>query len=158
MLRTGFYVEETVFAREKREIGVNRIKRLSGSSGDLMLRGLGIMSFCAALVVVVFFSLDYAANLLFGFPILAGRVADSLPIFDSDDGSGFPLASILSDIVYLMFNDPLVLTVLTGVVLLVYPIGRMAWFLCYVDLRIRRDLWDVELEFARHASRLAEEQ
>jgi hypothetical protein len=31
---------------------------------------------------------------------------------------------------------------------------RLAWLFAYVDVRIRRDLWDLELQFVQEARRL----
>lgn len=159
MLRTGFFIEQAWFGGGQSERDTNRANRLLRvASGDLLIRGCAIASFCALLVVVVFFLLDYAADTLFGFPILVGRIAESLPLGEGIGGTGFELSAVLSDMLYLGWSDPRVLTTLTGVVLLVYTIGRLAWFFCYVDVRVRHDLWDVQLEFTRHASRLEKGQ
>jgi len=53
-------------------------------------------------------------------------------------------------------TDPRLLTVLTATALLAYPMTRIAWFLCYIDLRVRRDCWDLELGLTREAARLRE--
>jgi len=159
MLRTGFFIEQAWFGSEQSERDANRANRLlQAAGGDLLMRACAIVSFCALLVVVVFFLVDYAADILFGFPILVGRIAESLPLGEGFGGSGFDPSAVLSDMFYLGWNDPRVLTTLTGVVLLVYTIGRLAWFFCYVDVQVRQDLWDVQLEFTRHASRLEKEQ
>ena len=39
--------------------------------------------------------------------------------------------------------------------LFAYQIGRLAWFFVYLDARVRRDCWDMELLLAREAKRLA---
>lgn len=54
----------------------------------------------------------------------------------------------------MLWYDPKVVTVLMGVLWLVYPLARMAWFFCYLDQRIRNECWDVELDFRRDARRL----
>ena len=41
-----------------------------------------------------------------------------------------------------------------AVAFLVYPIGRLAWFFCYIDVRVRRDCWDMELSIIQEAERL----
>jgi hypothetical protein len=38
---------------------------------------------------------------------------------------------------------------------LVYPLARLAWFFCYLDARIRREGWDVEIAFRVEARRIA---
>jgi hypothetical protein len=46
------------------------------------------------------------------------------------------------------------MTVLTVTALAAYAIGRLAWFLCYIDVRVRQDCWDLELSMMREAVRL----
>ena len=36
----------------------------------------------------------------------------------------------------------------------IYPVIRLAWMLSYIDLRIRRDCWDVALKIDQEAERL----
>ena len=52
------------------------------------------------------------------------------------------------------WGDPVVVTAVLAVALLVYPIGRLAWFFCYIDVRVRRDCWDMELQMLQEAERL----
>jgi hypothetical protein len=158
MFRTGFLIEQTWFAGEQSERDINRSNRLVREAGsDLLMRGCSIVLFCTMITVVMFFLVDYAANVLFGFPIFVGRIAESLPMGEGIAGSGFEVSAVFSDMFYLAWSDPRVLTTLTGVVLLVYPIGRLAWFFCYIDVQVRKDLWDVQLEITRHANRLERE-
>ena len=35
-----------------------------------------------------------------------------------------------------------------------YQLGRLAWFFVYIDVRVRRDCWDMELLLARESKRL----
>jgi hypothetical protein len=53
-----------------------------------------------------------------------------------------------------MFFDPLVVSALSATAWLVYPLARLAWFFCYLDARIRKEGWDVELAFRIEAGRL----
>ena len=92
------------------------------------------------MVVSLFVLTDMASGTLFGVPVLAGRV------------SGF--AYMLEEITTLMTRDPRVGTVLVAVMWLVYPITRLAWMFCYLDVRIRKEGWDVELNFRVEARRL----
>ncbi len=41
--------------------------------------------------------------------------------------------------------------------LFAYQLGRIAWFFAYVDARVRRDCWDMELLLSREATRLGGE-
>ena len=54
----------------------------------------------------------------------------------------------------LMTTDPRVLAMLTAFILLVYPIGRLAWFFTYIDLRVRLDCWDMELRMTEVSENL----
>ncbi len=54
----------------------------------------------------------------------------------------------------MLFYDPLVVATLCGTLWLVYPIARLAWFFCYLDARIRKEGWDVELAFRIEGRRL----
>jgi hypothetical protein len=129
---------------------------LKEQTGDLLVRSLGITGFCSLLVVVIFFSVDYTLQLLFGFPILVGRVGQSLPPSDRYDGDFEYAMAVIGDAIELSWSDPLVMTILTATVLVIYPIGRLAWFFCYVDVRVRRDLWDRELSLLQARRRIGE--
>jgi len=113
-------------------------------TAELLGRGLAIFLYCLMLGAVLFATLDILMWLLFGEPILLGRLLDAMRAGDA----------AADELGRLLWRDPLVQTALTAVGLLVYPIGRLAWFFCYVDLRVRRDCWDVELEFVQEARRL----
>jgi hypothetical protein len=47
-----------------------------------------------------------------------------------------------------------VVSALSATAWLVYPLARLAWFFCYLDARIRKEGWDVELAFRIEAGRL----
>ena len=50
--------------------------------------------------------------------------------------------------------DPLVTTVIHALLWAFYPLIRIAWFFCYLDVRIQKEGWDVELDFRIEAQRL----
>jgi hypothetical protein len=58
----------------------------------------------------------------------------------------------------LLARDPLVLAALTATALLVYPINRLAWFFCYIDIRVRKDCWDLELRLEKKTRELSAAQ
>lgn len=109
---------------------------LSREYGELVVRGGTILAFCLLIFVVLLLSLDMAAGLMLGRITLFERVATPEQAWR-----------------YLTL-DPFVLTAATAVALLVYPVGRLAWFFCYIDLRVRRDGWDLELLLAQEAAHL----
>lgn len=118
--------------------------RLSDLMNDTFRGLLGnliaLMLLFGIMVSSLFVLTDMASGTLFGFPILAGRV------------SGF--AYMVEEIMTLLTRDPRVGTVLVAVMWLVYPITRLAWMFCYLDVRIRKEGWDVELNFRVEARRL----
>jgi hypothetical protein len=54
----------------------------------------------------------------------------------------------------LLAYDPLLVGALSATWWLVYPLARLAWFFCYLDLRVRKEGWDVEIELRVEARRL----
>lgn len=116
----------------------HRTKNLiSHDFGTLFFRGLWSFFFCYILTLVLFITFDYLSYKLLEFPILIGKIPY---LFDFE-----AIGQSLSNVLLLMTSDPRVLTVLTGFILLVYPIGRLAWFFTFIDLRVHRDCWDMEL-------------
>lgn len=154
--RSGFGIEQLCLHRMEARLHDRQADALLKSqSGDLFLRSFGILTFSALLCVTIFFTID-ACSSYTPWPILLGR----LPQLTSQAGSGEFLLGFLIDLivetVYLMWTDPRVLTTITATAMLVYPAARLAWFLCYVDIRVRLDCWDLELRFSQEATRLRE--
>lgn len=98
--------------------------------------------FFSLAVPILFLLADVALEVLFGFPLYLGRLADSSP-------------SAVEYNLYLILSDPLVVTGLSITLWILYPIARVALFLSYLDTRIRREGWDLELDFRVEARRLA---
>lgn len=125
----------------------HRTKNLiSHDFGPLFFRGLWSFFFCYVLTLIFFVTFDYLSYKLLEFPIVMGKIPY---LFDID-----AIDQSLSNILLLMTSDPRVLAVLTGFILLVYPIGRLAWFFTYIDLRVHRDCWDMELRMAEVSQNL----
>ena len=146
--RLGFLAEQEVLGHLAQHLKDRRVKDLMrGAMEDLIGRLVGITIYCCLLAVLVFVTLDWASAFLFGFPILSGRMH-----FDFNYAEEFSHAVRY----YLSFfwSDPRVVTALLATGLLVYLLGRLAWFLCYIDLRVRRDCWDMELQLIHEAQRL----
>lgn len=51
-------------------------------------------------------------------------------------------------------RSPLFGASLLAAALFAYQLGRIAWYFAYLDARVRRDCWDMELLLAREAKRL----
>ncbi|QDU81915.1 hypothetical protein Pla110_36660 [Polystyrenella longa] len=94
---------------------------------------IALASFWVLLSLLLFLFVDLASSLLFDFPIFFYR-------FQED-------ASLL----YLLIYDPYVMVTATAVVLFTYPIIRMAWMFCYINLRVKFDCWDIATSINRQA-------
>lgn len=150
LTRTGFLTEQTVLSRLDKKLHDRRTSELlQGEIVDLMFRALLIVGYCGILTTVVFLTLDAVAWSL-SFPILTGRIVESI------DPQYFEVGEIFNAVWLVVTSDPVVVTSLLAVSLLLYPVGRLAWLLCYIDLRVRRDCWDMELQILQEARRLEE--
>ena len=90
---------------------------------------------------------DFLSSHLLGLPLLWGRLDLDLSYLENfGDAIGYAAR--------FLWGDPIVVTAALAVALLVYPIGRLAWFFCYIDVRVRRDCWDMELQILQAAERL----
>lgn len=143
VLRSSFRAEQSSLyyagiASQSGSSHDHRTKNLiSHDFGALFFRGLWSFFFCYILTFVLFITFDYLSYKLLEFPILIGKIPY---LFDIE-----AIGQSLSNVLLLMTSDPRVLTVLTGFILLVYPIGRLAWLFTFIDLRVHRDCWDMEL-------------
>ena len=142
-LRNGFRVEQAALkyigiAAQEENSHDHRTKDLiSTHFGTLFWRGLWTFFFCYLLTCILFITFDYLCYTLLEINILIGQ----MPYAFDPDNIGDPISNAL----LLLSTDPRVLTVFTGFILLIYPIGRLAWFFTYIDLRVRYDCWDMEL-------------
>ncbi len=146
-LRTGFLMEQACLSRLDPDLLNEETPAiLKAETGELFGRAMWMTQFAAMLWGVLFISIDAASSLFFRRPIFLGRLVN------------LPAAATASDYFHhagdLLVHDPLVLATLTATALLVYPINRLAWFFCYIDIRVRRDCWDLELRIARKTREL----
>ncbi len=136
-LRNGFFVERRVLGRLSHHLHETRGSKLMRKrSSDLFGSALLIIIFCVLLWCVLFIACDLLMYFLFQIPVFIPRIGP--------DG----------DLWFLLGGDPKVLTLMMFCGFLVYPIGRLAWFFTYIDLRVRRDCWDMELQLLGEAQRL----
>jgi hypothetical protein len=146
-MRTGFFVEQAALSNMARHLHDRRADELlKGEIGDLYVRSAGVFIFCALLWLVMLITADFLSKHLLGFPLLFGRLGVDPQYLQDADGVSYAARSL--------WGDPVVVTAALAVALLVYPIGRLAWFFCYVDVRVRRDCWDMELQIVQEAERL----
>jgi hypothetical protein len=146
-LRTGFFAEQAALSNMARHLHDRRADELlKGEIGDLYVRSAGIFTFCALLWLALLVAADFLSKHLLGFPLLFDRLGVDEAYLQDGDG--------LSYAARFLWGDPVVVTAVLAVALFVYPIGRLAWFFCYVDVRVRRDCWDMELQIIQEAERL----
>lgn len=132
-LRHGFAIEKASLESMKEPLhNENTDQLLKEEWGNSLGHAVVIMMFCTIVFVSLFFTIDFAANSMFSFPIFWGRLW---------------IEERSSELNYLLWYDPWVHTLALATALFVYPIGRLAWFFCYVDCRVRYDCWDIELKF-----------
>lgn len=106
---------------------------------ELVLRMSFLFLFASVVVVSLFVLVDQTTGSLFGLPILFGRASSSYAWTETWQ---------------LVAYDPWVVATVSGLVWIVYPLARLGWFFCYLDTRIRKEGWDVELAFRVEARRL----
>lgn len=139
--RYGFLAEILLLERCPAKRYESRLNDLMNSTfSNLLGRLVMIVVFFGACTLSLFMLVDLASGTLLGLPILAGRVSS--------------LAYVIEEVITLLTLDPRVATVLISVMWLVYPVTRLAWMFCYFDVRIRKEGWDVDIDFRVEAKRL----
>jgi hypothetical protein len=136
----GFLPEVLLLERVPRASARRRVSEIVRSTfSDLLARAAVLSGFTAVAALVLFLLVDQTLFLLFGWPVLLGRL---------DGGAPF------ADLSVLLLSDPWVVALISAAVWSVYPVARLAWFFCYLDARILKEGWDLELEFRIEARRL----
>lgn len=155
ILRQGFHAEQNSLAYLDGDLHDRQTNELvKENMSSLCGRGCLITMSTCVLWFVLFWTVDVASRILIAFPVFSGRAADTLPAIDDYDLPGEYMADWFEACCLLVWDDPLVLTVIALTGLLAYIFGRLAWFFSYVDTRVRLDLWDMELQFQQDALRL----
>lgn len=150
IVSTSFYAENRVLKAARRRRHDHRIRELIRREfSDLVSRAAILAAFWVVLWFTLSITLDAAATLLFDLPLILGRISEAVR-----NPWGPPEVETLFVTAFdVLFHDPVTLTTLTGTALAAYMLCRLAWFLSYVDLRIRRDCWDLEVALAEEARR-----
>ncbi|HET6422445.1 MAG TPA: hypothetical protein VFG20_02105 [Planctomycetaceae bacterium] len=150
MIYTGFHAESRLFSRWRAGEHDHRIGDLVKLEfGDLLTRGLGIAMFGLLFWGLLTITVDATAMLLLGVSPCLGRLFEAvrnpwgLADFEAWWHAFWTFVT----------TDAMALTTITATALITYAVCRLAWFFAYVDLRIRRDCWDVEVALAEEAQR-----
>jgi hypothetical protein len=147
--RTGFLAEKTALRSLDGRLHDRQTDRvLREQASDLYSRACWILIYYAMLWAVVFVTVDFGWYLLAGDSPLAGRAAELA-------GSAGSPRDALGDLWYILVHDAFLHVELTAAGLLVFPIARLAWLFCYLDVRVRKDCWDMQLQFAEEVGRLS---
>jgi len=152
-LRSSFFVEKSGLSDVRGKSSDRGTGRLVKQEiGPLFQRSLGIGFYMLVYAVSLFFTMDFLVETLFQQSLFWGRAFNEDLLYLEYESEYGPL----SEFSPLLVKDPLVVTVECGILLLVYPIARLAWYFSYIDLRVRGDFWDLELRFQKEVDRLQE--
>jgi len=113
-----------------------------GASGELCSRWLGTLTFSLLVTFILFLLVDLACKVLLGIEVFFGHFTSSM------DYEWVVIAHQLT--------KPLPIIILQALLWLLYPIARLTHFFCYLDIRIRKECWDLELDYRIEARRLKE--
>lgn len=139
--RYGFLAEVLYLERTPIKKYETRLSDLlSKTFGTVLGRLLGLMTFYSCTVLALFMLVDLGCSTLFGFKILTGRFSG--------------LENIGDELEWFLVYDPTVTAVLTLVMWVVYAVTRLAWMFCYLDIRIRKEGWDLEIDARVEGRRL----
>lgn len=150
MLYTGFHAEARLFSKWRAGEHDHRVSDLVKSEfSDLIARGIGVGIFGLGMWGLLTITVDAAAMLLVGVSPCLGRLIEAVRNpwgLDDWDAWWEAFSTFIT-------TDALALTTVCATALATYAVCRLAWFFAYVDLRIRRDCWDVEVALAEEAQR-----
>ena len=139
--RYGFLSEVVILEQLK---GYRIAKRCDEILRDMYLeacvRYTAIVAFAFGVSLTLFILIDLGSQVLFGIPVFAAKVSWAVAV---------------DDILNLLAYDPLLVGALSATWWLVYPLARLAWFFCYLDARVRKEGWDVEIALRVEARRLS---
>lgn len=147
---TGFQAESRLFSRWRAGAHDHRVNDLvKAEFGDLLIRSLGVSLFGLCFWGLLTLTVDAAMMLLLGVSPCIGRLVEAVRNpWGLDDLEAWWVAFWT-----FVTTDALALTTVTATAMFSYAVCRLAWFFAYVDLRIRRDCWDVEVALAEEAQR-----
>jgi hypothetical protein len=139
--RAGFLSEVVILEQlEGLRAGRRLAEILQNAHLEACGRYLAFAAFAALVSLILFLCVDLSSQFLLGVPIFLSRVSWAVAFEDATN---------------LLSYDPLPVVVLASTWWLVYPLARLAWFFSYLDARVRKEGWDVEIAFRVEARRIA---
>lgn len=150
MIYTGFGAEARAFAAWRAGEHDHRVSDLvKAEYSDLIARGIAVGLFGLGFWGLLTITVDAATMLLVGVSPCLGRLIEATRNpWGLDDWQAWWVA-----LTTFITTDALALMTVSATALATYAVCRLAWFFAYVDLRIRRDCWDVEVALAEEAQR-----
>lgn len=150
-VRSSFFVEKDGLSEWREGSSDRRTGRLVKQEfSQLLTRSAIILVYLMMYVFSIFLTIDFLVDTVFQVSLFWGRLTDPDMMYYYDE------LGIVIEFFRLLVEDPAVVTLFCGVILLMYPVGRFAWFFSYIDLRVRGDFWDLELLFQNEVARLQE--
>ncbi len=152
-VRASFFIEKHGLSHwrgDSQDRGTGRL--VKQEMGSLLSRSFGIWCYTVLYGVCIFLTFDFLVENLFNQSIFWNKVFNEDLFYGYTDSE----YGVLGEWVQLVGNDPVIVTLISSVLLLVYPIGRFAWYFSYIDLRVRGDFWDLELRFQKEVEQLRE--
>ena len=147
----GFLAESRILSHVHQRGADQRTSPLIRAEySDLVFRLLVLLGLGMALWILMVLTLDAGVTVVWGSSPLIGR----LSVLGQDIGIEADFDVYWHDALTLLTHDRAALLLQVAAFFVIYPIIRIAWYFCYIDLRVRRDCWDVELELIRAARQL----
>lgn len=151
-VRLGFWTEDVALGSLLRQReGSSATQLVTTHAPDLRLRLAALVVAWVVLTIILFLTADFAITLLTGLSVGLGRLDEI-----GGDARGLQTETELAQYARLVASDPLLHLVLAPSAFAAYCITRLAWYFSYIDLRVRCDLWDVELQMLEETRRLEE--
>lgn len=151
LIRGSFVYEKATLSRLGEHLHSRHTRELIKEHYGLLLQRMVWMTlYCSLVFLSLLVGLDQLLNLLFTRSLFS-------PVTQSEGSrldSQFAQFDMLLDYIK---TEPTVAATVCMLILLVYIVGRVSWFLSYIDLRVRYDCWDMELQFFEQAKRLSPE-
>lgn len=150
-VRWGFLTEDQVLMELHEQRDDRRTHELVNLEFmDLVVRGTAIGLFGCLFWLFAELTVEAVWTILFSQSLFFGRLGE----LGTDLNDEASIAQYIEHVWALLTNDPAVLTLHLMTGLAAYAVCRLAWFFCYIDLRVRLDCWDLELEILSEAERL----
>jgi len=147
-VKSGFSLEQAVLGRNEKNSSDRQVSEIvKHSLIDLIFRWVGIGLFLTLLWLSLTVGIDQTVKVLFQRQLLVSPFDTNAGYFESN-------AEVFDYLLSFYWEDPGIIVYLLATALAAYPLGRLAWFFCYIDLRVRQDCWDIELQIQQEAERL----